>query len=414
MLIPSIDLMNDKAVQLEGGNSLKLERNDIDVLAEQFGRAGETAVIDLDAAMSRGNNRGTIARLCGMIPCRVGGGIRSVETAKQLVRLGAERIIVGTAAIDGGTINRDFLKELGRAVGTARIQVALDTRNGSVTTKGWANDTGLSVEPLLQELDGLVGGVLTTFVEIEGRMTGLNMDRVKQLVAVSPVPLTIAGGVSTTSEIAALSNLCVDTQVGMALYTGRMPFVDGVIAGLNWRDGMIPPIACRPDGRVLMMAMSTPESLRCSLETGDMYYWSRSRNELWQKGATSGNTQKLVGIRPDCDGDTLLATVEPAGPACHTGQDSCFGSIPFSIENLQQIVSDRLSRPVAGSYTASLTADRMRQKLIEEAGEVALARDNDNLVAEAADLMYFLTVILAERDVPFAAVTRELEARRSK
>lgn len=412
MLIPSIDLMNNRAVQLENGDRLVLEQNDIDALADRFGRCGETAVIDLDAALGKGNNRPIVAGLCNRIPCRVGGGIRDVETAKQLVRAGAEQVIVGTAAISETGINRPFLQKLGAAIGTARIQVALDSRNNAVVTRGWKQETGLGVETVLKKLEGLCGGVLATFVEDEGCMTGLDTDRVCTLNDRSPVPVTVAGGVRSVADITAMTGIGVDVQVGMALYTGAIDLADGVIAGLNWQNGVVPTIACRPDGRVLMMAMSTPDSLKRTLETGDMWYWSRSRQELWHKGATSGNTQRLIGLRPDCDGDTLLATVAPAGPACHTGRDSCFGSLPFSIEQLQDIVTDRLAHPVDGSYTASLTASRMRQKLIEEAGEMALARDNDNLVAEAADLMYFLTVILAERDIPFADVIRELEARR--
>ena len=412
MLIPSIDLMNNRAVQLENGDRLVVEQNDIDALADRFGRCGETAVIDLDAALGKGSNRPIIEALCRRMPCRAGGGVRDVDTGKQLVRAGAEQVIVGTAAISNTGINRAFLTQLGETVGTARIQVALDSRNNTVVTGGWKQDTGLGLETILKQLDGLCGGVLATFVEDEGCMTGLNTERVQALKDISPVPVTVAGGVRSAQDIAAMTAIGVDVQVGMALYTDTMDLADGVVAGLNWKDGMIPTIACRPDGRVLMMAMSTPDSLKRTLETGDMWYWSRSRQELWHKGATSGNTQRLINLRPDCDGDTLLATVVPAGPACHTGRDSCFGSLPFSIEQLQHIVSDRLAHPVDGSYTATLTANRMRQKLIEEAGETALARDNDNLVAEAADLMYFLTVILAERDIPFADVIRELEARR--
>ncbi len=412
MLIPSIDLMNNRAVQLEGGAALKLERTDVDELAARFRRAGETAVIDLDAALGKGNNRETISRLCAAGPCRVGGGIRSVDTARDVLRAGAEKMIVGTAALDGDRINTGFLDELGALAGTQRIIVALDTRDGQVVTDGWRHTTGLDPVPMLEQLGGRAGGVMVTFVEIEGRMTGLDRDRVQKLADACPVPLTVAGGVADPDDIRMLTGLGVDVQVGMALYTGAVPFEDGVIAGLNWRSGLIPTITVDEDGTVLMMAMSSPESLKRTLKTGDMWYWSRSRRELWRKGATSGNTQQLIGLRADCDGDTLLARVRQTGPACHTGQDSCFGPRSLTLDALQQVVADRMANPRPGSYTAGLSPSKMRQKLIEEAGEVALATDDDNLVAEAADLLYFLTVILAQRDIPLADVRRELERRR--
>ncbi len=412
MLIPSIDLMNNKAVQLEGGAALKLEREDVDILAARFRLAGETAVIDLDAALGKGNNRETVKRLCAAGPCRVGGGIRSVDTARDVLKSGAERIIVGTAALDGDRINTAFLDELGALAGKQRIIVALDTRDGQVVTDGWQHSTGLNPVPLLKQLEGRVGGVMITFVEIEGRMTGLDRDRVQTLKDACPVPLTVAGGVADLDDIRMLTGLGVDVQVGMALYTGVVPFEDGVVAGLNWRDGLIPTITADADGTVLMMAMSSPESLKRTLETGDMWYWSRSRQELWRKGATSGNTQQLIGLRADCDGDTLLARVRQTGPACHTGQDSCFGPRSLTLDALQQVVADRMANPRPGSYTAGLSPSKMRQKLIEEAGEVALATDDDNLVAEAADLLYFLTVVLAQRNIPIAEVRRELGRRR--
>lgn len=412
MLIPSIDLMNNKAVQLEGGAALKLEREDVDALAARFQRAGETAVIDLDAALGNGDNRETVERLCKAGPCRVGGGIRSVDTARNALKAGAQKIIVGTAALDGDRINTGFLNELAGLAGPQRIIVALDTRDGQVVTDGWRTATGLDPAPLFRQLDGRVGGVMVTFVEIEGRLTGMDRERVRRLADASPVPLTVAGGVADLDDIRMLTELGVDVQVGMALYTGAVPFEDGVAAGLNWRDGLIPTITVDGDGTVLMMAMSSPESLKRTLESGDMWYWSRSRQELWRKGATSGNAQRLIGLRADCDGDTLLARVEQTGPACHTGQDSCFGPRSLTLDLLQQVVADRMANPRPGSYTAKLTPAKMRQKLIEEAGEVSLAPDDGNLVAEAADLLYFLTVILAERDIPLADVRRELERRR--
>jgi phosphoribosyl-ATP pyrophosphohydrolase/phosphoribosyl-AMP cyclohydrolase len=174
---------------------------------------------------------------------------------------------------------------------------------------------------------------------------------------------------------------------------------------------------------VLMLGYANAEALDRTTETGLVYFWSRSRNELWRKGATSGNTLAVESVNIDCDGDAILVRARPAGPTCHTGQTSCFGveSGPGGIRQLWRTISERASEPAEGSYTASLLAggtDNVARKVIEESGEVVLAAKNhqnggepDRVIEETADLVYHLLVLLAERGLDLAAVETELDQR---
>jgi phosphoribosyl-ATP pyrophosphohydrolase/phosphoribosyl-AMP cyclohydrolase len=179
-------------------------------------------------------------------------------------------------------------------------------------------------------------------------------------------------------------------------------------------------------GEVLTLAWMNAESLRLTRETGEMYFYSRSRQELWHKGATSGNTQAVKSIRYDCDGDALLALVEPAGPACHTGERTCFhrGQLEppaphESLPELERTLAERARTRPAGSYTAQLLADPVlaRAKVREEAEEVARAsaEESDERVAEeAADVIYHLAVVLRERGLSLADAERVLDGRRQR
>jgi phosphoribosyl-ATP pyrophosphohydrolase/phosphoribosyl-AMP cyclohydrolase len=184
------------------------------------------------------------------------------------------------------------------------------------------------------------------------------------------------------------------------------------MACINWKQKLLPTITTDESGQVLMLAYSSDESLKRTIETGNMWYYSRSRDRLWMKGETSGNTQKLLKVRLDCDRDTLLATVKPCGPSCHRGDYSCFGRKRFTFKDLSDVVIDRLKHPVSGSYTATLSDEALRQKVLEEAGELVNAQAQDEVVWEAADLLYFTAVLIAKRGVAIDDVLNELRRRR--
>lgn len=196
--------------------------------------------------------------------------------------------------------------------------------------------------------------------------------------------------------------------------------------------GLIPAVVQDAHtGQVLTVAYMNAESLQRTVQTGQTWFWSRSRRELWNKGATSGNTQAVVGLSLDCDGDALLVQVEPAGPACHTGATGCFhealeGTSPAAapdplgaaLAGLRRVIAERAASRPEGSYTVSLLDEglgKVCQKVGEEASEVivaALTQGDDDLADEVADLLYHLTVLLQARALPAAAVAEKLEERR--
>ena len=171
-------------------------------------------------------------------------------------------------------------------------------------------------------------------------------------------------------------------------------------------------------GAILTLAYMNDESLAKTRETGETWFWSRSRNELWHKGATSGNTQRVIHIAEDCDGDALVVTVEPRGPACHTGTTSCFRDIPpLMLERLERILRDRHAQRPAGSYSTYLFnegRDKILKKVGEEATEVVIAAkgaERERIVSELADLVFHLTVLMVDAGIAWAEVEDELVMR---
>ncbi|MCC6527404.1 MAG: phosphoribosyl-ATP diphosphatase [Polyangiaceae bacterium] len=407
MIIASIDLMGGQAVQLVGGKEHALDAGDPIPIAERFRLAGEIAVIDLDAALGRGDNRALVEKLCRVARCRVGGGIRDVATARRWLDAGAARIILGTAA------RPEILRELP----PERTLAALDAVDGEVVVEGWRQKTGRPILERMAELAGLVGGFLVTFVEREGRLGGTDLGRVAGLVAAAaPARVTIAGGVTTTDELAELDRLGADAQVGMALYTGRLALGDAVGAPLtsDRADGLFPTVVVDEHGRALGLAYSSRESLRRAVETRTGVYCSRRRG-LWTKGATSGATQELLAVDLDCDRDALRFTVRQRGPGfCHRDTASCWGELG-GLPSLARRLEARgdAARAPAGSYTARLFGDPslLAQKLVEEAGELAAARTREDVAHEAADVLYFALVAMARAGVSLEDVERELAGR---
>ena len=373
MIIPSIDLMDGKAVQLRQGKErvLTVDEDPMD-LARRFNRYGEVAVIDLDAALGQGDNLELVQKLCRVADVRAGGGVRDAERGRALLRAGARTIIVGTAA------DPAFLSSFP----ADRVQVALDHRGGKVVDRGWTHDTGESLLDRAERVAPFCSGFLCTFVEDEGGMGGMDLDGVRELADQLPRPVTVAGGIATNDEVVALSQAGMDVQVGMALYTGRLDPVACVVRSMDFaKAGLIPTVVQDPAGQVLMLAYSSAASLTRALTEGKGIYYSRSRQELWEKGLTSGCTQDLKAVRADCDRDALLFQVKQVGPACHRGRHSCFGSRRFGMEALFQVLAKRRENLPDGSYSATLFRDRelLLRKIMEEAFEVTRARDRERV-----------------------------------
>ena len=241
---------------------------------------------------------------------------------------------------------------------------------------------------------------------------------VRQLREAVSCRLVVAGGVSSLAEIVELESLGCDVQLGMALYTGAVSLKDAFIGCLNWKKvDMIPVIAQSVAGEVLMMGYANREAFEKTFDSGKLTFWSRTRNQLWTKGETSGSFLEVVKLRVDCDRDTVLATVIPHGPVCHTGSWTCFtaeGDEASTLERLYRIIQGRFANPTPGSYTATLTGERVREKLMEEAEELTEAEDHEEAVWECADLLYFMSVLMYQEKVTWKQVLDELDRRHKK
>jgi phosphoribosyl-ATP pyrophosphohydrolase/phosphoribosyl-AMP cyclohydrolase len=217
----------------------------------------------------------------------------------------------------------------------------------------------------------------------------------------------------------------------MALYTGKISLADAFAVSLNWKKGepltpiprsplpiphsLLPIIAQSPDGQVLMTGFTDVEALSETFKRGNVCFHSRTRNKLWMKGENSGNMLKLIKLRADCDRDALLAAAEPAGPVCHTGAWSCFAANrDYTLQFLQGIIQERFRNPVPGSYTATLDDELVCEKVMEEAKELCEAKTHDEIVWEAADLLYFATVLMTRAGISVQDILDELERRHKK
>jgi phosphoribosyl-ATP pyrophosphohydrolase len=328
-----------------------------------------------------------------------------VEKALEWLDRGAQRVILGTMA------KPEILAQLPRE----RVMAALDGVDGEVVVEGWQTVTGASVLDRVRELRELVGSFLVTFVEREGRLGGIDLEAAKRVVdAAGGTPVTIAGGVTTGEEIAALDRMGADAQVGMAIYTGRLALADAFAAPLesDRPDGLWPTVVGDEAGVALGLVYSSPESLRAAMEERRGVYQSRSRG-LWFKGETSGATQELLRVDVDCDRDALRFTVRQRGAGfCHHDTWTCWGN-DRGFGALERRLAGRLAEAPEGSFTARLARDPqlLAAKLLEEAGELGEASDRGDVVWEAADVLYFTAAALAGRGIPVAEVMSELDRR---
>ncbi len=227
MLIPSIDLMGGRIVQLLQGRELKLAFDDFEHWIQRFAAYPMVQLIDLDAAMRQGSNRALIEQIAQRLPCQVGGGIGTLERAQEMLAAGAHRVVVGSALFDaaaaeGAVVRHRFAEELAAAVGAEQLVFSVDTRAGRVAIKGWKEQVELTPEAAIAALQPYCGAFLYTHIDREGTMQGFPLEVAKNLRALTTRQLIVAGGIRDQSEIDALSALDVDAVAGMAVYLGRL------------------------------------------------------------------------------------------------------------------------------------------------------------------------------------------------
>jgi phosphoribosylformimino-5-aminoimidazole carboxamide ribotide isomerase len=222
MLIPSIDLMGGKIVQLVQGERKALEFDDFDEWIARFSSFPLVQLIDLDAAIGTGNNRNMIGQFAQRLPCQVGGGIRSVEIAEQILATGAQRVIFGSSLIRNGQPDSAFAEEAVRTIGWEKLVFAIDSKGGRVAIRGWREVTSLTALEMIAALEPCCSAFLYTHVDTEGLMQGIPFETVRQLRHSMKKQLIVAGGIATAQEIERLDALGIDAVVGMAIYTGKI------------------------------------------------------------------------------------------------------------------------------------------------------------------------------------------------
>ena len=337
ILYPAIDLFQGKAVRLEKGDYSRMTVYDDSPLsrAEKISADGATHLhlVDLEGARNGSTANlpiiESIVSHTGMFT-ELGGGIRSMEAVDYYLSNGIARVILGSAAVKHPDFAREAVAKYGE-----KIAIGIDARGGMVAAEGWLDTSNVYFTDLAVEM-GKIGVKTIIFTDIsrDGTLTGPNLAQLIELSGAVSCDIVASGGVSGIGDIIALRDAGLYGAIaGKAIYTGDLALAEAIAEGDKPRDltryfaksELIPAIIQEAlTGEVLMLAYMNEESLRLTLETGRTWFWSRSRNALWNKGETSGHYQKIVSISGDCDDDTLLIRVEQNGAACHTGNHSCF------------------------------------------------------------------------------------------
>jgi len=430
-ILPAIDLLDEKVVRLYQGrydHIFNYPLSPIEI-AQGYQKQGLNFlhVIDLDGAKEgQPKHLHLIDQLLQMkLSLQVGGGIRTLEMARHYLQMGVERIILSTMAIQ----QEGFWQTLVDEFSKERLALSLDVKNDIVLTDGWYGLTAKSIAEIVEKIgQENILHLIVTDVLRDGTKEGPNLFLYQELKQKYPsFNLIAAGGITTISDLTALEKIGLqEAIVGRALYENQELRHYLFCQQIDWKkqNGLVPAIVqSADDGVVLMLGYMTEEALKITLETKAVTFFSRSRQELWTKGTTSGNTLTLVDIALDCDRDTLLLTVKSHGPTCHVGTKSCFktkqGHLCF-LSQLEEIIDKRMKSNDPESYVFRLTqkgAARVAQKVGEEAVETALASlmpTKESLKDESADLLFHLLVNLRFHNIDLEEIVTILEKRHGK
>ena len=424
-IIPCLDIRDGKVVK--GVNFVDITQvGDPLEMARNYQAQGADEIVFLDIV---GENRDVFCDIVRRAakelttPITVGGGVRTLQDFAEMFDCGASKVSVSTAAVN----RPELIREASENFGKERIVAAVDAkRHGDrfhVYVKGGREDTGIDLIEWVQKCEQLgAGEILLTSMDGDGTKNGYDIEMTKTVVNAVKIPVIASGGCGNVQDVA---DVFKETNCAAALAASIFHYgtatVGEVRAVLPAIGGLIPAIVQDfYTGRVLMLAYVNQQSYDRMLETGETCFWSRSRNELWHKGATSGSVQKIKHMAMDCDNDTLLILVEQTGVACHTGSYSCFGQEngEFAmLDILQAQIQDRAQNPKENSYTNYLLTqgvDKICKKVGEEATETIIAtknRNKDELIGEVSDLMYHLMVLMHEQGVEIGDIRKCLSER---
>lgn len=470
-VIPCLDVAGGRVVK--GVNFVNLrDAGDPVETARRYEEEGadEVAFLDISAA---NEERGTLVRLVSRvaevlsIPFTVGGGVRTVEDAGALLKAGADRVTVNTAAL----ADPSLLTTIAERYGAQCVVVAVDGKRVAadggprmkVMSHGGRRETAREVVPWVAEATARgAGEILLTSVDADGTQDGFDVEMLRAARGAVEVPIVASGGagklahfaaavldggadavlaasvfhdriftIGQVKEAMAAAGVCVRPAPSSAPSRPLNARLPPLLARVSFDERGLVPVVARDarSGAVLTLAWASREALEATVASGMSHFFSRSRGKLWKKGETSGNVQRVVSVSLDCDGDAVLYDVVPDGPACHTGAVSCFlesvrlaPSPPRGIDlgPLFAVVAARAAAPDPGSYTNRLLdspVERSAKKVGEEGVEVALAGaagSDAELASEIADLLYHLVVLMKKRGIEPAAVEGALAERRGK
>lgn len=460
-VIPCLDIAGGRVVKGVSFENLRDAGDPVEAaIRYEHEGADEVAFLDIAAAHeARATLVGLVRRVANVlsIPFTVGGGVRSVEEADALLRAGADRVTVNTAAVRDPAL----LSRLSAQFGAQCVVVAVDGKRVRdldgrmqmmVTTHGGRRVTDRLVTAWAAEAAAAgAGEILLTSVDADGTKEGFDLEMLRAVRGAVDVPIVASGGAGDIDDFArAVLIGGADAVLAASVFHDRLFTIGEAKAAMKraglavrpvppratplqprWDAGGLVPVVVRDvaTGDVLTLAWANAEALEKTRETGLSHFYSRSRQALWKKGETSGHVQHVVAISLDCDRDAVLYDVRPVGPACHTGARTCFtrtdaladgndASGRLDLTALFAAVLDRMKNPVEGSYTNELLEAgpaRIAQKVGEEAVETALAGvggTGEALANETADLLYHLAVLLTARGVAPKDVAAVLEKRR--
>jgi len=407
MIIPAIELRAGKVVSALADGSYRIHDDDPVELARALYRIGEIAVIDLDAAQDTGDNLDLIRKICRVAECRVGGGIRDEQRGDRLLRAGAKQLIVGTSA------DEELLARFPRK----KVVVAMDIQDGRVVHQGWSKETDIDPVDLATRLREHCAGFLYTLVGHRAQMEVQELQRFEQLKSALPGHrLTAAGGFSTVEDLRELDRMGLDGQVTYGRSPCGTDLAQAFVAVLDFEtsNGLLPVVVQDSTGQVLSLMHANRDAVLMSVQTGMATYWSAGQGKIFTKGQSSGNSQDVITVRPDCMRGALLFTVKPKGPSCHLGRYSCFDDISYNLHRIEQLMQDRKSgEDPRKSYTQLMLADRqaIKERIREEAESLAKAGSSDEVLWETADLLYFVMLNLVHENLSLDDVNRELRGR---